>query len=394
MRNLTVDEQQKLMVLTENTVPFALIEPTRTGLEKNIIDAIRTLRQLFLEKGFHDYSSQGQGQKSKVYKKGFFICGKKLKETLVSLYRPQTKGGDPRIWFTDLKKYVKPNELLVIFVVGNHLYILNCSDKNNSVLFKGNNLKLLLDRDRDENPIMEELLEKLVEIYKMGFVKRWGSAGPKAVGWTVEHLLGLEPNSSKKPDYKGIELKSHRKSSKTRYTLFSRVPKWALSRLKSSKQLLYERGRIDSSNRLALYNTLTTQKTNSHGLRLDLGNSGKSLHQYYTNTSLKEFDVRWVMSELQERLEEKHPETFWIQVDNKLQGSDEFFHYKSAAYSSKPNSNFFKLMLKEGLIEVDYTLSPRNSGQYDHGYLFKIWPQNLDVLFREVKYFNFEELGN
>ena len=42
-----------------------------------------------------------------------------------------------------------------------------------------------------------------------------------AIGRTLETLLGIDINSSKKPDYKGIELKSYRDKKGNRKNLFA-----------------------------------------------------------------------------------------------------------------------------------------------------------------------------
>jgi hypothetical protein len=59
-----------------------------------------------------------------------------------------------------------------------------------------------------------------------------------AVGRTLEAALGIQINSSKKPDYKGIELKSFRNKRDNRKNLFAQVPDWELSKFKSSAEIL------------------------------------------------------------------------------------------------------------------------------------------------------------
>ena len=44
MRLLTENEEEKLKVLTENSVSLTLIEPTENGLKKSIMDATGTVR--------------------------------------------------------------------------------------------------------------------------------------------------------------------------------------------------------------------------------------------------------------------------------------------------------------------------------------------------------------
>ena len=94
----------------------AYLVPTLNGLEKSILDAHEGLRNYLKRMDFHDYSSQNQGPENKLIEKCFFITDKDVIQSKVSMYRPQTKSGDPRIWFYELTKYASKNNLLVVFV--------------------------------------------------------------------------------------------------------------------------------------------------------------------------------------------------------------------------------------------------------------------------------------
>ena len=73
MRQLTDQEQLKLKALTAYSVPLTLIEPTRTGLEKSIMDATGPVRQFLLDTNLHNFQDQGQGQEHKVQIDSQFI---------------------------------------------------------------------------------------------------------------------------------------------------------------------------------------------------------------------------------------------------------------------------------------------------------------------------------
>ena len=63
----------------------------------------------------------------------------------------------------------------------------------------------------------------LSDVSRKGFIKTM-RPGDTGVGFTLETLLGIEANSNKAPDYKGIELKSSRvskASNKTDNGIFS-----------------------------------------------------------------------------------------------------------------------------------------------------------------------------
>jgi hypothetical protein len=86
----------------------------------------------------------------------------------------------------------------------------------------------------------------------------------------------------------------------------------------------------------------------------------------------------------------KHPETFWVKAMVHRPADDtEHFHFTKVIHTTKPLVTNLALMLSDGRIELDYTLSkiPTKSGfrARDHGYLFKIYPEGLSSLFPPAK---------
>ena len=106
------------------------IVPTETSLEKSILDATFQVRDFFKEKNYHNFDNQHQGNDNKLIKECSFIGSSETIKSKVSLYRPNTKEGDPRIWFYSLNSYASAFNLLAIFIVDNEMYLLNCSDSN------------------------------------------------------------------------------------------------------------------------------------------------------------------------------------------------------------------------------------------------------------------------
>ncbi len=97
MRVLTSAEQAKIKLLTKNQVSLTLIEPTETGLKKSIMDATGNVRSFLKENNIHDYDVQGQGPENKVLIDTKIYVDFHIINSQASLYRPQTKKGDPRI---------------------------------------------------------------------------------------------------------------------------------------------------------------------------------------------------------------------------------------------------------------------------------------------------------
>ena len=117
-RPLTTSEISNLKMIKEAGIEYALLFLTETGLKKALLDATQPLRTLLSSKDIHDYSSQGQGGDCKVVLQAVYLDGQDQHEVKTSLYRPQTKNGDPRIWFSRLGKLAAPGEVLALFCIG------------------------------------------------------------------------------------------------------------------------------------------------------------------------------------------------------------------------------------------------------------------------------------
>ena len=92
--------------LQKYNLDATFLVPTQTGLDKSIIDATYQVRNYLKDHRFHDYNIQSQGNENKVIKNYFFVDEHNCIQNNVSLYRPKTKNGDPRIWFYRLSQFV------------------------------------------------------------------------------------------------------------------------------------------------------------------------------------------------------------------------------------------------------------------------------------------------
>ncbi len=97
-------------------IPVCFLVPTKTGLEKSIMDATKSVRDFLEEREIHSFSNQQQGTNNKVLIETNFYSQGQLIETKTSLYRPETKNGDPRIWVYKLADYTEPGDLLAITI--------------------------------------------------------------------------------------------------------------------------------------------------------------------------------------------------------------------------------------------------------------------------------------
>ena len=118
-------------ICDRHEVGVAFINITATQLKKSIMDATKPVRELLLSEGIHDYGTQAQGSDSKVtidvhYMEEETLTGEDVTTNdTASLYRPTSGNGDPRIWFTNLKKYVEAGDVLAVVVGFQVLYVFN-----------------------------------------------------------------------------------------------------------------------------------------------------------------------------------------------------------------------------------------------------------------------------
>lgn len=380
----------------ETNTAVAFLVPTPTGYEKSIMDATKPLRELLKFANVHDYETQGQGQENKVIIESHFITRDDVINTSASLYRPNTKDGDPRIWFSDLKKYCKPCNLLAIFVYDKSLYVINLSNKEiqDSLKNRGHVFSFLQISLSEYVSVADELLEKLHELHKRGFIPSITKGDP-GVGDTLENALGIQRNNKKTPDYKGIELKASRitkngeKKTVTRSTLFTKVPDTGLT----YSEILDKYGKVQiprgkTEPRKQIYETLSTQKYNAYGLKLSVDYDNDKLNLIDDAEPEPNLVSSWNLDILRKTLLVKHHETFWVKAASEMRNDIEYFRYDKVIHTKNPNALLLAPLIENGEITADLAAHIKPDGTYrHHGLLFKIFPQNIhDLLGEEKKY--------
>lgn len=360
--------------------------PTANGLKKSILDAHKSIISFLTRNEIHDYADQLQGNEHKHLVNALFVAPCGALETKISLYRPKTKNGDPRLWISKLGEKASANNLIALICSGGELYIVNCSKESDFM----NALANVIPRPANKiSAVASELIKRLGHISSLGFTPS-GQHGDTGVGMTLENLLGIKPNANAAPDYKGIELKSTRisnnRTQRSKDQLFSKIPKWGISPLESARGLLQKRGYTDSDGRLALRHTISGAKPNSRGLFLDVDYANDYLRQMYRDIddidSSTEHDMTWVLEDLRSALAKKHAETFWVKALYRGERDNEEFHYVEAEHTMKPYIDRMEVLFETGILTLDYTLHLKDSGEVrDHGYLFKLKQNSKSSLF-------------
>lgn len=383
MRKLTDAERDKLKLLTKNQVALTLIEPTETGLKKSIMDATGSVRNFFKSENIHDYELQQQGTESKIMIPTIIHTGFKIIESKASLYRPSTKKGDPRIWFYSLTKFAEPNDIIGITYFDDILHIFNLTRLDVNGLINSTIInpfqELISAINFEESEIAIELLNKLKLVSNKGFIKSEVNSDT-GIGRTIESQLGIKMNSSKSPDYKGIELKSFRDARSNRKGLFGKTPNWKLSKFKSRVEILDAFGYWEKGV-FRLYNTMRGTGRNAQGLILRIEEKKDWLVENSDRPEIGDFLV-WELSTLREALLKKHKETFWITAESKLEDGNEYFHFKEVEHTKNPMVDKFEILIETGAVTVDYNLKRLPNGRVnDKGCNFKLKSNCLDLLF-------------
>lgn len=372
-------------------VAAAYVVPTATGLSKSIIDAHAGIRAFLTSRGVHDFSTQGQGPGDKEVLPIEVLHRDHSEGRMISLYRPRTKQGDPRLWVRRLGNYAKPGNLLALLASPDgELAIVNCSDPEllASRNDEGSPLNEWLQRGQEKG-VVPELMGLLRDISSRGWIEslRLGDTG---IGYTLETLLGIDANSSPEPDYKGIELKASRLGpsgiGRHRKNLFSQVPDWKKSRYTSGAALLDAFGTVDPETGLRRLYCTVTSSPNPQGLYFSTDAEADLVeHRVLCDPGPPGEVVRWSLAKLESVLAHKHRETFWVGAHVSLTPSGwEQFHYVKVLHTRGPLVANFLPLVEAGRISMDYTLRERTGrGPRDHGYLFKLSPSHEHLLFPE-----------
>ena len=386
------DITEAIRFFNKFSVEATYLVPTRVGLEKSIMDATAPFRAFLKLKEIHDYDGQKQGPDGKIKVDAFIVTDSALIPTTASLYRPMAKGksGDPRVWFSKLNSYSVPNNLIAVIANEGKLFVINVSRpeilKSATIADTPLN-KLLTGIATSTSDVAQELLDKLRHIATKGWIKTVTS-GDTGVGATLEHYLGIKTNSSKKPDYKGIELKTRRVKKfrvENRSSLFGQVPDWSISHYKSSAQILdaygYMRGSVKKLNC-----SVKAGVPNSQGLLFKLEESKDQLHEIAMHDELIQPVAIWEFDVLRHRLLTKHNETFWIAAAAEKKLNSEYFKYEKVKHTRLPFAANFDTLCAEGIITMDHLIKrEKNSKGKDRvsekGPLFKINPNDLGLLF-------------
>lgn len=347
-----------------------VVRLSKTMLEKSIIDAREVIQAYLARAGIVEFAAIGQGPEFKVQIDLPFVSAKASDRRKVSFYRPVSKSGDPRFWPERLASVARTGDALVLAFSGADVVLIHLAGTAEE-LARG--LSGLLPSRFEGRGQLEALVRRLgVDLQPLA--EQWlptGRSGPTGVGFTLETYLGVRANSSKSPDFEGLELKAYRRGALTGpgklVSLFSKTPEWL--GLKNGLGLLRGFGYQDSKRgRLALYCTITTNR-NSLGWELQIDAAKHRVSVMHEGREV----VAYSFDTLEQCLASKHPATLFVKATSRGVGRSEEFRYDEVILCRDPSlANLLELM-DAGLLGLDFTLHQKANGtSRDHGYLWRI----------------------
>lgn len=392
MQHIPDAQEQSLIQLIQkyNRNEYALTRMTETMIVKSTIDASRPIVKILNESNIFNFDTAVDGEKNYLTTVVFNIDGANGYKT--SFYRPKAKPnkpGDPRFWPWGFKDVVTEGVLVYLTNIDEKLIVIPLTTENCSA----KNLEQVHGPIESESYILNELITKLK---KVGH--RWirscspDKKNPKDVGDTLESEIGIEVNNLRDADYKGeIEIKTKLLSSKTADTLFSQVPDWELSPIKSVKDMILTYGYESTHKKRSGFKDLfvtVANKPNPQGLYLEVDYSNEQVHQYHKkDESTPVLTAVWTFDKLKSRISEKHPKTAWLVAEDDVIEDAIHFKYSKLEISKNPIFSQFLSLIEQGIVRYDWRggAEIEGKGRVDKGHAFRLKSAKCrDLLFGEV----------
>lgn len=204
-------------------------------------------------------------------------------------------------------------------------------------------------------PTLSEVVSNLRSIKDRGFIEthRKGNTG---IGKTLEDLLGIEENNIAGPDIAETEIKSVRKNSDNRVTLFTKEPPRSKRPFWGS-QMIQEIGYEDEKGRQALYATIQPDQVNVRGFSLDYTeNFVKVMHEN------KGCCAKYPLDLLKNTFINKLGRVITVFAEVDESGDREKFYYDEAYLLRGFSKESFLELMQDGEVILDLRMRMRTSG--------------------------------
>lgn len=230
----------------------------------------------------------------------------------------------------------------------------------------------------------------LRNIFRNGWIKSMRS-GNTGIGYTLESLLNIKENNSKKADFlDDIEIKSTRKKSQSMLTLFTLTPSTSID----STAFLYDLFGQKRDSFKNLHTTIRGSKKNTYKKKYRFYNEVDyhnekiyiCVDDFLTGELLSK-DVYYTFNEIKSAAS-KLKNLALCFADVRKNESQELFKYTDAIFYKDFKFNSFLERIENGIITIDirigtYKTGIRTGQSHDHGTAFRIKKGKLQELYEQ-----------
>lgn len=251
----------------------------------------------------------------------------------------------------------------------------------------------------------EKLIQKLIEIKDMGWIKNQRPDNQGGIGNTIEDLLGIEENNLPIPNAAEWELKTQRAKQSSLTTLFHMEP--SPRAIKFVPSILLPKygwkhdyaGTKYPSSEMSFRQTINGLVRTDRGFGIIVDRISKKvmisfdykevnlrhsewLESVKNQAGLKELEPQpyWGFDDLYHKAGTKLLNCFYIKADVKKENGEEYYHYKQIYMLEKFNQEHFINAIENGIILIDFDA---RTG-HNHGTKFRMRQDKLPGLYEKV----------
>jgi hypothetical protein len=251
----------------------------------------------------------------------------------------------------------------------------------------------------------DELINELIKIKKMGWIKnaRKGNAG--GIGNTLEDLLGIEENNLPIPNCKEWELKCQRMKTSSLTTLFHSEPSPRAIKFVPQVLLLkyswahQKAGSKYPKTEMSFRQTISGNSRSDRGFTVIIDKANKKVLISFDSKAVSDKHSDWLKSvEKRIGLSELSPQPYWgfddlfhkagtkllncfyIRADRKKENGQEYFYYQDISMLEIFTLERFLNALDKGYVYVDFD----SRTGHNHGTKFRMKKDKLTELYEKV----------
>ena len=246
------------------------------------------------------------------------------------------------------------------------------------------------------NGVINELEEKFRKIKELGWIKGKDNCN-NYQGILFEKLLGKPIENFEIPDFCGIEIKTHIKSSNYPITLFNANPDGPF--ISGVNYLCENYGYPDAvlKEKKVFYGDVSASRAQSIGnkyiFKVNVNNRENKLKLiiYSHSGHLIDDKIFWNFDTLEQKLTRKISYLAFINAERKKFNGSFYYRYTGINFYKLNNFNSFIKLIETGTITISFAIGVFRNGNrkgqiHNHGIAFRILEKDLCKLFIPYQY--------